>query len=219
MYSDTQKPVISTHTIRLVIGLIAITLPFLTSWLAGDPPLKSISASYYVTSSDWPRNIFVGFLISISALFLAYNGTNKTEFYLSKVGSVASFLIATFPEQGSTSTVHGIASVIMFSILAILCYQFNKSALSIYKSNPAKFPQAKTRAHIYKVCGLVIIVSMVLVAIKFPPIARLTFYCESAGLLAFGIAWLVASKIIPVNAITHPEEQVSLFSFSSESKH
>ena len=85
MYSGAQKPGISTHTIRLVIGLIAITLPFLTSWLAGNPPLTSISASYCVMGTDWPRNIFVGFLIAISALLLAYDGTNKTEFYLSKI--------------------------------------------------------------------------------------------------------------------------------------
>lgn len=211
MHSEAKKPGISTHTIRLVIGLIAITLPFLTSWLAGNPPLTSISASYYVTSSDWPRNIFVGFLISIAALFLAYNGTNKTEFYLSKIGSVASFLIATFPSGGNTSTVHGIASVIMFSILAILCYQFNKSALAVYKRNPEKYLQAKSRARIYKTCGIVIVIAMILVAINFPPIARLVFYCESAGLLAFGVAWLVASKIIPVNALSHPEERISIF--------
>ena len=52
---------------------------------------------------------------------------------------------------------------------------------------------------------------MLLVAIKWPDIPRLVFYCETAGLLAFGIAWLVASKIIPVSALTHPEERVQLF--------
>ena len=156
MYSDTQKPGISTHTIRLVIGLIAITLPFLTSWLAGDPPLKSISASYYVTSSDWPRNIFVGFLISISALFLAYNGTNKTEFYLSKVGSVASFLIATFPEQGDAEKPRLIlfideahlvfeeASKALLSQIEQICKLIRSKGVGIYfvTQNPADIPEA-----------------------------------------------------------------------------
>lgn len=212
MLSDSHLPGISTHTIRLAIGLIAISLPFLTSWTAGDTPLTSISAAYYVTSSDWPRNIFVGFLITISALFLAYNGTNKTEFYLSKIGAVATFLIATFPSDGDTSKVHGIASVIMFSVLALLCYQFYKSARNRYEQAPNEFPQAKNRSIIYLICGIIIFVCKILVAIDFPSVTRLVFYCETAGLLAFGIAWFVASKIIPVSFITLPQKRFPTFS-------
>ena len=204
MYLSTHKPDISTYTIRLVIGLIAITLPFLTSLLATEP-LTSISAAYCDINSDWPRNIFVGFLIAISALFLAYNGSNSTEFYLSKIGSAASFLIATFPGCGpNESSVHGIASVIMFSVLAVLCYQF-------YKSSSAKpFPEAQTRSIIYKTCGIVIILSMLIIALKgvvFSNIERLVFYGETAALLAFGIAWFVASHIIPIT--TNSAEKVN----------
>jgi hypothetical protein len=39
-------------------------------------------------------------------------------------------------------------------------------------------------------------------------IPRLTFYGEAVGLIAFGVAWLTASRILPV--ITSPAERQPL---------
>ena len=122
---ENQQEKSSLYKIRLIIGLVAILLPFLTGFLSGSPLLQSISASYYAAEAphyagDWPRNIFVGFLIAISALFCAYTGQNKHEFHLSKVAAVAVFLVATFPErQPHLAWVHGLASVIMLSLIHI----------------------------------------------------------------------------------------------------
>ena len=44
-------------------------------------------------------------------------------------------------------------------------------------------------------------------------INRLTFFCEAAALIAFGIAWLSASRILPL--ITSGEERLSLSPFGS----
>jgi len=118
-------------------------------------------------------------------------------------------LIATFPEkQSHLEWVHGLASVIMFVTLALFCYQFYQSA----SSKP--FPEAKIRAFIYATCGIIIIASVILVALHsllkgsfLSDINRLIFYCETAGLLAFGIAWLVASRITPV--ITNGKEKIA----------
>ena len=66
---------------------------------------------------------------------------------------------------------------------------------------------------------MVIIIAMALVAIEglidgtfLSKIKRLVFYCEAAALMAFGIAWLVASRIIPV--ITNSNERVCLSPFA-----
>ncbi len=40
-------------------------------------------------------------------------------------------------------------------------------------------------------------------------VERLTFYGEMAGLLAFGIAWLTASRVLPV--VTNADERFKLF--------
>ena len=39
-------------------------------------------------------------------------------------------------------------------------------------------------------------------------VERLTFYGERAGLMAFGVSWLVASRVLPV--LTAPDERVSV---------
>ena len=61
------KPVrieIDHHTMKLIVGVIAISLAWLTS-IFSQTPLESISASYH--ADGWSRDIFVGFLFAISA--------------------------------------------------------------------------------------------------------------------------------------------------------
>ena len=61
----TIKPtrvVIEHHTIKLIVGVIAISLATLTS-IFSETPLESISASYH--EEGWSSNIFVGFLFAI----------------------------------------------------------------------------------------------------------------------------------------------------------
>ena len=96
----------------------------------------------------------------------------------------------------------------MFLILAYFCYVF-------YKRARAKaHAEANRRAFVYTVCGLAIFVSIL--AMVFDTIAgevlssaipRLVFYCERAGLVAFGISWLTASRILPF--LTRSDERFS----------
>ena len=117
---------INKHTLRLIVGLIALSLAPLTSWCA-ETPISSISASYY--EAGWSRDIFVGFLFSISAFLIAYNGDATAEAVLSKLAAGAGLCIALFPcecnvESKSQLTVHGVSATIMFLILAYFCCVF-----------------------------------------------------------------------------------------------
>jgi hypothetical protein len=210
MLATPRRREIDHRTIKLLVGLIALTLPFLTSALA-DAPIPSISASYF--AGDWPRNVFVGSLVAMSAFLAAYNGLSTTQMLLSKVAAVAALGIAFFPCSCSRngadgSTVHGVSAAAMFLVLAFFCYTFYKSAME------KGHVQAKTRAGIYVVCGLVIVAAIVIDAsagilggdVAGRPI-RLTYYCETAALLAFGISWLTASHTLPV--INTPQERFS----------
>src|SRR5215207_8691751 len=90
---------IDHRTIKLIVGVVAISLPFLTSGFAGST-ITSISASYY--EGGWSQSIFVGFLFAISAFLMAYNGLTPSEMALSKVAAGASLGVALFPcECGS----------------------------------------------------------------------------------------------------------------------
>lgn len=217
MYSNPNRVEIDHHTIKLIIGIIAISLATLTSFFS-DTPLQSISASYY--EDGWPRNIFVGFLFSITAFLLAYNGRSTWEMVLSKIAAVAAMGVAMFPCQCGNHpeiipNVHGISAAVMFMMLAGFCYIFFQRA---YAKGHA---QAKFRAYIYALCGGTIIISILIIAMDHllggiisSKISRLTFFGEAAGLIAFGIAWLSASRILPL--ITSKEERLSLSPFSDQ---
>ncbi len=206
---------IDDHVLKLIVGLIALSLANLTGWFSHDA-IGSISAAYY--EDGWARDFFIGFLFAISSFLFAYNGDGVTEMILSKIAALAALGVVLFPcrcgqPPNSTTYVHFTLAAIMFIVLAGLCSIF-------YKRAQAKgHRQAKWRSYIYGACAITIILVIAVLGIdnftgqhlgsKLP---RLTFYGERAGLIAFGISWLVASRAIPV--ITAPRERISLLPVS-----
>ena len=221
MQATPKRPEIDHHMIRLTVGLIAILLAVLTQAFAPQA-LQSISESYHM--GGWSQSIFVGFLFAIAAFLLAYNGHSGREMVLSKIAAVAGLGVALFPcscDDKYTEIVpyvHGASAAAMFSILAYFCYIFYRRA------SDKGHAQAKTRARFYAACGTVIVIGLALIAADNwfgapgnTGLGSLTFLGEAAALFAFGIAWLIASKVLPV--VTSVEERVALPSFRSESTH
>jgi hypothetical protein len=209
-----NAPVIDNHSSKFIVGVIAITLPLLTYLLALPERLGSISASYWA-EGDWPRNIFVGFLFAVAAFLASYNGYSPLQMRLSKLAGVAAVGIAMFPcscggHPQIVPGVHYVSAAIMFGVLAFFCYVFLRRAW------PKPTVQERVRAIVYAICGLAMVVAIVAIGIdavtgalsqSFP---SFTFWAETTALVAFGIAWLTASRILPV--ITAPNEQLSLLS-------
>lgn len=203
MRSFTHRPEIDHRTIKLLIGLMALSLAHITSFFSNSP-ITSISAAYY--QDDWARNVLVGFLFAIAAFMLAYNGEGLWEMVLSKLGALAAFGVAMFPcacdgHAPIVAHVHYLSAAAMFTILAGLCRIFQQRA------RQKRHVEARRRACIYFLCMLVILGVMAIMLLDFisqdvlsAEWPRLTFYCERAGLMAFGVSWLTASKIIPVFA-------------------
>ena len=71
MLEAPKREEIDHRTIKLIVGVIALSLATLTGAFAGTP-IASISASYY--EGGWSQTIFIGFLFAIAAFLLAYNG-------------------------------------------------------------------------------------------------------------------------------------------------
>ena len=132
---------------------------------------------------------------------------------LSKVACVTALGVATFPcwcegHPPLVPHVHGIAAGVMFLILAFFCYLFFERA------REKGYAQAKLRSVIYVLCGLAILSSILVIggdwmfggelSLKAP---RLTFYGEATGLVAFGVSWLTASRVLPI--LTASEERFS----------
>ena len=94
MFPTPTRPEIDHRTIKLVVGVIAISLPCLTSYFATDR-IASISESYY--EGGWSQTIFIGFLFAIAAFLLAYNGMSRPEMISSKIASAAGLGVALYP--------------------------------------------------------------------------------------------------------------------------
>jgi uncharacterized membrane protein len=200
MNTTNINKVFDYRTLRLLMGIIAFTLPFIVT-LISSTTLLSISASYYTEA----RDIFVGLLFVVSAFLLAYNGHTLKEAWASKIASFAAMVVAIYPtscelcEPDIKSIIHYIAAAIFFSILAYFC-------LGPFRKNTRGQTGKKgRRAKIYFICGWIIIICMLIMGIsKFTLPAEvqdsiyITYWGESVALWAFGVAWMVAGKVIPL---------------------
>lgn len=211
MLSPPGRPEIDHHTMKLIVGVIALSLGHLTNLLA-DTPLTSISASYH--AGGWSQSIFIGFLFATAAFLLAYNGRSTPEMLTSKGAAAAALGVALFPcdcegHAELVPYVHAVSAAVMFLILTYFCYAFFRRAWA------KRHRRARIRAYVYAACGAVMAVSIVILVgdhlsggslSAIDP--RLTFHGEYASLVAFGVSWLTASRMLPF--ITRSEERLSL---------
>jgi hypothetical protein len=213
MFSAPKRHEIDYRTIKLIVGVVALSLAGLTSHFA-KTIITSISASYY--EGGWSQSIFVGFLFAIAAFLLAYNGHSRNEMILSKVAAAAGLAVALFPCECGNHTevlpyVHGTSAAIMFLILTYFCYGFFRRARG------KGYAEANARAVIYALSGIAMALSIGVLAFDnfangalTAHIPRLTYYGEATSLVSFGISWLTASRVLPV--LTRQDERFSPFS-------
>lgn len=204
MTPTPQREEIDPRTLKLIVGVIAISLAILTSAFSSHG-LRSISESYY--ENGWSHSIFIGFLFAIASFLLAYNGVNPKERRLSLIAAVAALGVALFPcdcghDPNVVPYLHGLSAAAMFIVLAYFCRAFYGRARE--KARTKGYKEADRRAVIYVISGGAIVLSIAVLALDFALDHRLsagfpalTFWGETVALVAFGIAWLTASKCLP----------------------
>ena len=147
---------------------------------------------------------------------LAYNGHTTREALAAKVAAICALLIALFPtakacgDPSQTATIHTAAAVLMFSILAWFCF------VPFRKNTKGKGGKKGRRAKFYFACGSVIVLCMVaglvgklVLSCEKAASLDLIFWVEAISLGAFGVAWIVAGKIIPI--LVDDDEALRLF--------
>ena len=194
-----QKPVFDYRALRLLLGLVAFLLPVL-AWLLSSESISSISVSYYTDA----RDVFVGSLFVIGALFFAYNGHTPRQKWVSKGASFAAIITAIYPTACETcasdikSVIHYVAAVALFSTIAYFCLG------PFRKNTKGKKDKSGRRDKIYLACGWIIIGCMLVAGIAeftmsdaIRQALRFTFWAELVMLWTFAIAWIVAGKVLP----------------------
>lgn len=198
MSQINKNVVFDYRVLRLLVGLIALSLPIVVSLIA-QSHLTSISASYHTEA----RDAFVGMLFVVGAFLFAYNGHTINQSVASKVASLAAIFIAILPTSCDTCTsniisyIHFGAAATLFSILAYFCF--------VPFRHKIKGQQGKKglRSKIYFTCGCTMILCMLgmLIAKLTLPTAiiheySITYLGEAIALSAFGVAWITAGKYL-----------------------
>jgi len=199
------------RTHRLVVGLIAISLPLIVS-LVSRVQLTSISASYYTDARDW----LVGLLFVVSAFLLSYNGHTQRQSIISKFAAIAAAGIAVFPTAckacpaSPTTFLHFLSAAALFFSLAYFCLgPFREKLLG-------KGGKKRLRSRIYFICGITMIACMAIIGassfiLPSDTIANLqiVYWGEAIALFAFGIAWFVSGKALAI--IANEKERLRLW--------
>lgn len=195
-----QNPVFDYRALRLLMGLIALLIAPVVSTVSSTV-LASVSASYYTEA----RDAFVGALFIVGAFLWAYNGHTPTQKVASKIASIAAIVVAIVPttkltcEMNLSSIIHAVAAALLFSILAYFCFGPFRTKLKDAKGKRAG------RRRIYFACGCIMVACIVVAAIatltmdcKVLEMKRIIYWAEAIALTAFGVAWIVAGKVIPL---------------------
>lgn len=190
---------INTIRLRALIGWLGMLLPWIVVALIGYFP-ASISATWY-TNACTPFMIILG---SASFLLICYKGYTKLDDVVLTCSGIAGLLVCLFPtssaafpgkvgtfmiDSGLSSTIHNLSAVIFFVLLAYNSFfLFTKSAGEMTRNK-------KIRNVIYRICGIGMVASFLLLLLPAFPIK--IWLVETIALFFFAISFLTKADIYP----------------------
>ena len=199
---------IKTKSLRCLIGALGMALPIIVVVLSlvygyGFP--DSISATYFVPTCITPFMIILG---AAGILLVCYMGYTVFDNILNTIAGLAAWGICLFPcaaQLGKIGTfqldaylsdsIHMGCALTFFGILAYnSLFQFTKG-----DGNPT--PQKKKRNIIFRVCGIGMIASFVLLPLVqygVIDVPHVIWVIEFIALQFFGISWITKANCIPV---------------------
>ena len=200
---------INTVRLRAMLGWLGMLLPWFVLILSvayGYPFPDSISATYFVDTCITPFMIILG---AAGMLLMSYKGYDKQDDIVCTLAGIFGLLICIFPCDKSgeyfneivgtfaipayvSGWVHNISAAVFFLLLAY------NSLFLFTKSAGEMTPEKKKRNVIFKVCGIGMVVSLVLIVpVTIFHITTGTWWVEMFALAFFGISWLTKSNIYP----------------------
>lgn len=207
--------VISFRATRRAVGWLGVSLPFVL-WIGGALTTRcdlqpSISHYYYTNM----REVFVGILCAVSLFLFTYKGHSKLDSYAANLAGIFALGVAIFPTDiivgygcqqpvrsifswGIHNTLHFSSAALFFVVLACMSlFLFTKSNKPKSEWSAPKRRRNKT----YIVCGVVMLVCIVLIALSEPlfgstKTSKITFAMETVALVFFGISWLTKGEVV-----------------------
>ena len=201
-----NKISVDTKRLRILIGLLGMLLPWLVVLVTWSWP-ESISITYY---SLFAVGLFMVILGSASLLLICYKGYDKGDDATATLAGIFGLMICFFPTKfpdnpelkagifqlPSTINVflHCIGAFGFFGLIAYMSFfRFTKTSGEVTTNK-------KIRNWIYRICGVGMIGSFLLMLLKLTPNHpdNLVWIVEMIALTFFGISWLVKSGAVPL---------------------
>lgn len=194
--------------IRNLAGFLGMILPWLaliSTFIYGrfnNLPSEfwynySISETYYFSP------VLAGILTAASVVLICYKGYDWRDELITTISGIFGLIIVLFPctsvlESGRvglfqldmkiSDIIHCSAASIFFILLAI-------NSFFLFTLGDSNTKQKKKRNLIYRICGIGMAISTLLI---FLPIPGKIFITEAVALTFFGISWLVKGEVFNI---------------------
>lgn len=190
---------INTLRLRAMLGWLGMLLPWIVVLLVGYFP-DSISATWYTNACT----VFMIILGSASILLISYRGYEKIDDIILTSSGVFGLGICLFPcaipnspdkvgtfliDISTSNTIHFVCAIAFFVLLAY------NSFFLFTKSSGEMTKKKRMRNIIYRVCGVGMVASFIIMA--FPYFPCQTWITEALALFFFGISFLTKADIYP----------------------
>jgi len=220
-YSQLEKEnklVLSYLTVRKLIGILGFLLPAMLvigSIIIGScNEIQPSISNYYHTAM---RDVFVGYVCSLSIFLLSYKGYDFKDRIVSALAGTFGLLLVLLPTTFKRNpildcniecnvshpdfigTIHLISAGLF--LLSLACF----SLFLFTKGETTPTPEKLIRNKIYKTLGYIMLICIGLMVIFFSFPAASTafllplkpvFWLETIAIMAFGFSWLVKGEFL-----------------------
>lgn len=209
--SQSSQLLISYMTLRKLVGLLGIILPFVlvigAKFIFSDPSVESSISHYYHTGM---RDVFVGFIVGIGMFLFCYKGPEKIDGIIGNLAGIFATGLALFPTTASDDIIgpdliigrihFAFATLFFLSLVYFSIFLFTKS-----KPDQAPTTRKLIRNKVYKICGIIMLCCLLCIFVYFQflenqyPVLKAynpVFWLESIALWSFGISWITKGEMI-----------------------
>jgi hypothetical protein len=212
---QTKDPrLISYDTLRKAIGWLGISLPAVMisgNYFYGNCHfIQDTNSHYYYTITG---NLFTGIACAVALFLIVYKGYSLLDHVMTSLAGCFAFGIAMYPTNDNSSDSCAIFHLPLNAIRNDIHYGFSAlffitlALISLFlftKGNGHTTKKKKTRNKVYRTCGIIILLSIGLIALydfsgdkshrfdEYKPV----FWMEWIALTAFGTSWLVKGKLL-----------------------
>jgi len=207
MNQTNNKSVISNSTLRMSVGILGISLPFIlvigSIILDGENKILSSISTYYHSRIG---NGFICIMSAVAISLFAYKGHDSRDNIAGHLGGIFALGTALFPNSKAFpfTLIHKLHLTCATLLFLVLIYF--SIVLFTTSNKPKPYTRAKkNRNRVYYICGFTMIACVIFIALlklwlenSFPQIQdlKLAFWLESIALIACGISWITKGQKI-----------------------